>query len=282
MLPGGRCCIGSHPDNTSLDGRSQAPPPDLMPVLFVGHGSPLNAVEDNDFSREWERVGQTLPRPRAIVCFSAHWETAGTCVTAMAQPDTLYDFHGFPRRLYKLTYAAPGAPDLARSIKQVLKEVTLHLAFGWGLDHGVWSVLCRMFPNADIPVLQISLDFDQPPAFHYALGQALKYLRRDGVLVIGSGNMVHNLRTMVWEDTAFEWAREFDARLVERIQAGDHPALIDYQAIGEDPHLAIPTPEHYLPLLYVLAMQDPADRISFFCDRITLGSVSMRSFTLSA
>jgi 4,5-DOPA dioxygenase extradiol len=253
---------------------------DSMPILFVGHGSPTNAIEDNEFSRAWTDMGQTLPRPRAILSISAHWETAGTCVTAMPEPATLYDFRGFPRELYEKRYPAPGDPDLARSIKQAVSDPVVHLDFNWGLDHGTWSVLCHMFPQADIPVVQLSLDFDQPPAFHYQLGKKLKYLRHEGILILGSGNMVHNLGVMAWQDNAFEWARDVDAQLTARITAGDHQALIDYQTLGPNARLAVPTNEHYLPLLYILAMQEDADTLSFFCEKVTLGSISMRSLRI--
>lgn len=253
---------------------------DLMPALFVGHGSPMNAIEDNVFSREWTAVGNTLPAPRAILCISAHWETVGTRVTAMPQPETLYDFHGFPRALYEKRYPAPGAPKLARSIKAAIADPVVHLDFGWGLDHGAWSVLGRMFPRAHIPVLQMSLDFEQPPVFHYRLGRKLKYLRRRGVLIIGSGNMVHNLKAVLWEDRAYDWARDFDAKLAELILAGDHQALIAWEALGDSARLAVPTNEHYLPLLYTLAVQDKSDTASFFCEKVTLGAISMRSLIL--
>ena len=252
----------------------------LMPAIFIGHGNPLNAVYDNAFSRAWADVGQTLPRPEAIVSISAHWESVGTRVTAMPQPETLYDFQGFPQQLYEKRYPAPGTPELARRIKQEIRSPVIHLDFNWGLDHGTWSVLCRMFPQADIPVVQVSLDFDQPPDFHYRLGQKLKYLRRHGVLVMGSGNMVHNLRAMVWEDTAFDWALDFDAILSGLILAGDHQALISYEDLGEHASMAIPTNEHFLPLLYILAMQEDTDGIEFFCEKLTLGSISMRSLRL--
>jgi 4,5-DOPA dioxygenase extradiol len=252
-----------------------------LPVLFIGHGSPMNALEDNIFSRTWTQVGRQLPLPRAIVSVSAHWQTAGTRVTTMAEPDTLYDFYGFPQPLYEMRYPAPGAPDLARQIQQTITIPEIHLDFSWGLDHGTWSVLGRLFPAADIPVMQLSLDFDQPAAFHYQLGRQLKYLRGEGILVLGSGNMVHNLGMMKWEDGAFDWARRFDATLADRIAAGDHQSLIDYHSLGPDARLAIPTNEHYLPLLYVLAMQEPSDKLTFFCDQVTLGSISMRSLLLA-
>ncbi len=254
--------------------------PDMMPVLFVGHGSPLNAIEDNEFSQAWATAGKTVPKPRAILSISAHWETVGTQVTAMTQPPTLYDFQGFPAQLYEQRYPVPGAPDLARRIKQTLADMIVHLDVNWGLDHGTWAVLGRMFPKAEIPVVQLSLDFDQPPAFHYQLGRKLKFLRSQGVLIMGSGNMVHNLRAMVWEDTAFEWARDFDAKLAALILAGDHQALVSYDTLGNGADRAIPTNEHFLPLLYVLALQEKSEEIAFFCDKVTLGSISMRSLRI--
>lgn len=254
--------------------------PEKMPVLFVGHGSPMNAVEDNRFSRTWAEIGATLPRPQAILSISAHWETAGTAVTAMDNPSTLYDFHGFPQALYEKTYPAPGDPQLARRIKAEVDDPAINLDFSWGLDHGTWSVLCRMFPDADVPVLQLSLDFDQPPDFHFRLGKALAGLRRQGILVMGSGNIVHNLRMVRWQDDALDWALDADIRMARLIEAGDHQALVDYPAIGEHARQAIPTSEHFLPLLYILGLRDPGDRLTFFCDSVTLGSISMRSLAL--
>lgn len=252
-----------------------------MPTLFVGHGSPTNAIEDNRFSRTWAKIGQRLPKPKAILSISAHWETAGTGITAMPEPSTLHDFSGFAPPLYKVQYPAKGAPDLARSIKETLADPVIHLDFNWGLDHGTWSVLLHMFPKADIPVLQLSLDFDQPAEYHYQLGQKLQYLRSQGILIIGSGNMVHNLRVMTWQDSAYDWAHAFDAQLVALITSGNHPTLIDYPSLGNNAQQAIPTNEHYLPLLYILALQQPTDKLTFFNEKVTLGSVSMRSFTLS-
>ena len=247
-----------------------------MPALFVGHGSPMNAIEDNPFSQAWEALGRALPRPEAILCISAHWETHGTGVTAMPQPRTIYDFYGFPRPLYEKKYPAPGSPELARQVQQAVRTTQVVLDEAWGLDHGTWSVLCRMFPAADIPVVQLSLDHDQPPAFHYALGQELRALRRQGILIIGSGNMVHNLGVMAWQDEPFDWAQEMDAKMAQLILAKKHAALVDYEALGPSARLAIPTNEHYLPLLYVLALQEDDDQVSFFSERVTLGSISMR------
>lgn len=248
-----------------------------MPVLFVGHGNPMNAIEDNDFSRAWSAVGQSLPKPNAILCVSAHWETKGTRVTGMDQPKTIHDFGGFPPELYAVEYAAPGSPDLARLTQETVQKVPVSLDQSWGLDHGTWSVLCHMFPQADIPVIQLSLDRTQAPAFHYQLGKELRALRNKGVLIVGSGNIVHNLRVMQWEDRAFDWAIEFDEKVKELIASGDHPSIIGYQNLGPAARLSIPTNEHYLPLLYILALQDKDEKVQFFADRVTLGSISMRS-----
>ena len=247
-----------------------------MPVLFVGHGSPLNAIEDNEFGRAWAAVGRALPRPRAILCVSAHWESAGVRVTAMARPRTIHDFGGFPPELYAMQYPAPGSPEVARLVAETL-SAPVALDADWGLDHGTWSVLARMFPAADVPVVQLSLDRGLTPAEHYALGRALLPLRDAGVLVVGSGNIVHNLGRVRWEDRAHPWAVEFDETVRGLIVAGDHAALIGYEALGRAAALSIPTNEHYLPLLYALALQTPADEVRFFAEKVTLGSMSMRS-----
>jgi len=250
-----------------------------MPLVFVGHGNPMNAIQDNEFSRTWEQLGKTLPRPRAIVCISAHWETDETCVTAAQYPETIHDFSGFPGELNEMSYPAPGSPALARRVMDCTRSTRIRHDRSWGLDHGAWSVLCRMYPRADIPVVQVSIDAGAPPSFHYELGSDLAALRRDGVLILGSGNVVHNLGAMAWEDKGFEWAEECDAEMARLISEGDHQALIDYEGL---PHyrLAIPTEEHYLPLLYVLGAMAPGEKVSFFNERVTLGSISMRGFVI--
>ena len=248
-----------------------------MPALFIGHGSPINAIEDTEFSRAWAEVARALPKPKAVLCVSAHWETQGTRVTAMEQPRTIYDFHGFPPALYQKRYPAPGSPEVARLAQGLVQKAPIQLDSEWGLDHGAWAVLCRMFPEADVPVIQLSLDNHKDPAAHYELGRELKALRRKGVLIVGSGNIVHNLREIEWEDTAYDWALEFDARLKELILSGDHRSIIDYSKLGRSARLAVPTPEHYLPLLYVLGTGDEAEGLAFFADKVTLGSMSMRS-----
>ena len=266
------------PVNPQLHSLSEAPDSGVtMPALFVGHGSPTNAIEDNEFSRAWSEAAKSLPRPRAILCISAHWETSGTQVTAMERPRTIHDFSGFPPSLHAKTYPAPGAPDLARLAQEAVRKTEVALDFEWGLDHGAWSVLCRMFPEADVPVVQLSLDHAQEPAYHYELGRELQGLRRKGVLIVGSGNIVHNLRQIVWQDTAYDWALEFDAKMKQLIEAGDHDAIIHYPNLGHAARLAVPTNEHYLPLLYVLALQGKGDEVSFFAEKVTLGSMSMRS-----
>jgi 4,5-DOPA dioxygenase extradiol len=249
----------------------------VMPALFIGHGSPMNAIEDTEFSRAWAQVARSLPRPQAILCVSAHWETPGTRVTAMEQPRTIYDFYGFPRPLYEKRYPAPGSPRVARLAQGSLRGASVELDHDWGLDHGAWAVLCRMFPEADIPVIQLSLDNRKEPAFHYELGRELRPLREKGVLIIGSGNIVHNLREIEWQDTAYDWALEFDARIKALMLSGDHNAIIDYPKLGRMVPLAVPTPEHYLPLLYVLGAQHKSEGLAFFADKVTLGSMSMRS-----
>jgi 4,5-DOPA dioxygenase extradiol len=247
-----------------------------MPVLFVGHGSPINAIEDNEFSRAWEQMGQSLPRPEAILCISAHWETSSVQVTAMESPRTIYDFYGFPGQLYAVRYPAPGSPALASQVERTLTGAGVQQDLAWGLDHGAWSVLRRMFPAADIPVVQLSLDYTKSPQEHYELGKRLSALRYQGVLIVGSGNMVHNLRLVKWDDTAYDWAIEFDELLKQRILAGDHPSIVQYNQHGRIATLSVPTAEHFLPLLYVLAVQDPGEPVSFFADKVTLGSISMR------
>ncbi len=248
-----------------------------MPVLFVGHGSPMNAIEDNEFGRTWAQVGQTLPKPKAILCVSAHWETRGTQVTGMDQPKTIHDFGGFPPELYAMEYPAPGSPELARLAQATIRKTQVRLDQSWGLDHGTWSVLVKMFPQADLPVVQLSLDRTQAPDYHYALGKELRALRNKGVLIVGSGNVVHNLGLIAWDGGAYDWAIEFDATIKQLILAGDHAAITQYQKLGPAARLAIPTNEHYLPLLYILSLQDPQENVRFFNDQISMGSLSMRS-----
>jgi 4,5-DOPA dioxygenase extradiol len=249
----------------------------LMPVLFIGHGSPMNAIEDNEFSKAWVEAGINLPRPAAILCVSAHWETRGTQVTAMEKPRTIYDFYGFPPELYAKTYPAPGSLDLAERLQDLVGEKMVTKDLSWGLDHGTWSVLSRMFPKADVPVVQLSLDMTKNAQEHYELGKKLQSLRKEEILILGSGNIVHNLRMVVFEDIAFDWAVEFDGKVKMWINEGEHESIIHYEKQGREAALAINSAEHYKPLLYVLGAMDPGEPVSFFAEKVWGGSVSMRS-----
>ena len=253
-----------------------------MPVLFVGHGSPMNGIEDNEFSRRWAQLGREIPQPEAVLCISAHWLTRGTHITAMAQPKTIHDFGGFPQELFEVQYPAPGDPQLAREAAALVQQTQVGLDHDWGLDHGCWSVVRQMYPDADIPVLQLSIDYHQPAAYHYKLAQELQGLRRKGVLIMGSGNMVHNLRMVDWQkmevpNYGYDWALEINETFKKNILSQTHQPLIDYSALGQAARLAIPTPDHYYPLLYALALQDDKDEVSFFNDRYVGGSLSMTS-----
>lgn len=248
-----------------------------IPALFVGHGSPMNALEDNAFTRGWQGAAQRIARPRAILCVSAHWESRGTFAAATPAPETIHDFYGFPQALFDVRYPAPGDPALAQRVASVAKSTQVHTTTDYGLDHGAWSVLRIMYPQADIPVIQLSLDTAQPGAMHYRLGQELGILRDEGVLILGSGNIVHNLRLFRFHDPApADWGARADAAIRSRIEAGDHAALADWRGLGADVSLGIPTPEHYLPLLYALGAQRQDDKIHIFNDRVT-SAISMTS-----
>jgi len=253
-----------------------------MPVLFVGHGSPMNAIEENEFVEGWRTIGRSFPKPKAILCISAHWETKGTYVTAMEKPETIHDFGGFPKALFDVQYPAPGSPELAKEIKDSVNYTVIGSDNKWGLDHGCWSVLRQMFPNADIPVMQLSIDHYQPAIYHYELAKELAFLRKKGVLIVGSGNIVHNLRQIDWKNinvagTGYDWSIEANEKIKEFIIKGDHSSLINYRLQGKSFDLAIPTPEHFLPLLYTLALKEQNDKISFFNDKHVGGSLSMTS-----
>jgi len=257
-----------------------------MPVLFLGHGSPMNAIEDNEFSRKWEELGNILPRPNAILCISAHWETKGTFVTAMQKPATIHDFGGFPQALFDVQYPAPGSPDLAMETKNIITIAELGLDEKWGLDHGCWSVIRHLYPNADIPVIQLSLDYYQTPQYHYDLAKELSSFRKKGVLIIGSGNMVHNLGMVAWNklnslEYGYDWAIEANEKMKKYILSDDHKQLINLRSQGEAYNLAIPTPEHYLPLLYSLALKEEDEKVTFFSDKIVAGSLSMTSLIIN-
>lgn len=262
--------------NTAREWRETDEP---MPVLFVGHGSPMNAIEDNAFSRGWQQTGRQLPRPKAILCVSAHWETRGTFVTAMEKPPTIHDFGGFPPELHAVQYPAPGSPAWAKETATLVQQTPVGLDYAWGLDHGCWSVVKHLFPDADIPVLQLSIDRTRPAAWHYALARDLSALRRRGVLIIGSGNMVHNLGILDWNspDKGYDWAEEANSIFKTRIAEGDHTSLIEYQKLGKAVQLSVPTTDHYFPLLYILGLQDKNEPVAFFNDHTTMGSISMTS-----
>lgn len=253
-----------------------------MPVLFLGHGSPMNAIEENEFVTGFRNIGKTLPRPAAILCVSAHWETRGTLVTAMEKPPTIHDFGGFPKELFEVQYPAPGSPALAKETKSIIRKTEIGLDDQWGLDHGAWSVIKHLYPNADVPVIQMSLDYYQPPQYHYELAKELAVLRGKGVLIIGSGNMVHNLGMVAWDklnagEYGYDWALEARSQMKKFILDGDHHSLINYQSQGKAFELAIPSPEHYLPLLYTLALKEKDEKITLFNDKAIAGSLTMTS-----
>ena len=258
----------------------------LMPVLFIGHGTPMNAIENNVFSRGWAKVAQTLPRPQSILCVSAHWETAGTQVTAMKQPRTIHDFGGFPPQLYQVRYPAPGSPELARRVAGLVTGAALDES--WGLDHGCWVVLRRMFPDADIPVLQWSLDYQSEPRRHFETGAQLAALRMEGVLIVASGNIVHNLRLVevrgddFSEPFGFDWAVEADREFRALAEKRRYEDLFDYWSLGRPAQLAVPTPEHFLPMLYALALRGDDEQLTWFNDQPVAGSLTMTSFVVGA
>ncbi|MBN2806086.1 MAG: 4,5-DOPA dioxygenase extradiol [Prolixibacteraceae bacterium] len=253
-----------------------------MPVLFIGHGSPMNGIESNEFSQQWSKLGSELPTPAAVLCISAHWLTRGTYVTAMKAPRTIHDFGGFPQELSQVEYPAPGNPELAKSTVDLVKMTSVGLNHDWGLDHGTWTVVRHMYPDANIPVLQLSIDYHQAPAYHYQLGKELAELRKRGVLIIGSGNMVHNLRMVAWDklnetEYGYDWANEMNEVFKQHILSATHDPLIDYKKLGEAALKAIPTPDHYYPLLYILGLQHNKDNIALFNDKAIGGSLTMTS-----
>lgn len=252
-----------------------------MPVLFLGHGSPMNAIEENEFVTGFRNIAKEIPKPNAILCVSAHWETKGTFVTAMQNPPTIHDFGGFPKELFAVQYPAPGSPDLAKQTKSLITKTDVGLDDKWGLDHGAWSVIKHLYPKADIPVIQMSLDYSQTPQYHYELAQQIKSLREKGVLVIGSGNIVHNLGKVEWrrlnETFGYDWAMEANDKMKKFILNGNHKELINFRSQGKAFDLAIPTPEHYLPLLYTLALQEKNEEVKLFNDKAVAGALTMTS-----
>ena len=253
-----------------------------MPVLFIGHGSPMNGIENNHFSLEWEKQGRELPVPRAVLVISAHWLTRGTHITAMDHPKTIHDFGGFPPELYAVQYPVPGNAALAAETRDLIRSTQVGLNHDWGLDHGAWTVVRRMYPEATIPVLQLSIDYGKPAAWHYELAKELAGLRKKGVLIIGSGNMIHNLGMVAWDkmnepNYGYDWAIEMHALFKQKITVGDHAALINYPALNPAAKLAIPTPDHYFPLLYILGLQGKNETPVFFNDQLVAGSLNMTS-----
>ena len=257
----------------------------LMPVLFVGHGSPMNGIEDTEFSRRWTQMAKEIATPKAVLVVSAHWFTKGTKITAMDFPKTIHDFGGFPKALFDVQYPAPGNAVLAKETVGLIHSAQVELNHDWGLDHGTWTIVRHMYPDANIPVLQLSIDYSKGPQYHYDLAKELYDLRKKGVLIIGSGNMVHNLGMVAWDklkepEYAYDWATNINNKFKELIEKGDHQSLINYSALGKDALLAIPTPEHYLPLMYTLGLKGNKDDVSFFNDKAVGGSLTMTSVKL--
>ena len=249
-----------------------------LPALFLGHGSPLNALRENSWTRAWAALGSGLPRPRAVLAISAHWYVPLTAVTASVKPRTIHDFGGFPRELFEVQYPAPGDPSLASALQERLAPLPVTADNAWGLDHGTWSVLRHVYPDATVPVVQLSIDETRAAAFHYELGTRLRALRDEGVLLLGSGNIVHNLHAYAWGGhprEPYDWATRFEAQVRERLESGQHAQLIDYGSLGKEALLSVPTPEHYLPLLYVLGASYPGERVTFPVHGVDGGSVSM-------
>lgn len=257
------------------------PDQEALPVLFLGHGNPMNAIEENEFVEGFRKTALQLPTPRAVICISAHWETQGTRITAMPQPKTIHDFGGFPRALFEVEYPAPGDPKLAQELKDLIEEPEILLDHEWGLDHGAWSVIKHLYPNANIPVLQLSIDYSKGPQYHYDLARALSVLRRKGVLFIGSGNMVHNLRLTDWhrlnDNFGFDWALEAQSKMRNFLEQCDDRSLIDFRKQGQAFDLAIPSTEHYIPLLYSLGLRDKKENLRIFNDEPVGGALTMTS-----
>ena len=250
----------------------------LMPAFFFGHGNPMNALSNNSWTNQWAAIGTAIPRPRGVLCISAHWYLPATLVTAMPAPRTIHDFGGFPNELYQVKYPAQGDPELAQRVQKILVPFPVHLDTSWGLDHGTWSVLIHVFPDATVPIVQLSIDETKPAAFHFEVGKKLQSLRDEGILIVGSGNLVHNLHTYAWGrhmPDPYEWAIRFETKAREFIVAGDYQKLVEYEKLGQDAQLSIPTPDHYLPLLYVLGASRQGEEITFPVEGVDGGSISM-------
>jgi 4,5-DOPA dioxygenase extradiol len=249
-----------------------------MPALFVGHGNPMNVIRRNAWTDGWKTIGTSMPRPKAIIVVSAHWYVPSTMVTAMTHPRTIYDFGGFPQELFQITYPAPGNSALAAQVRDMLSPTPVVLDEEWGFDHGAWSVLYHLFPKADIPIIQLSIDRNQPPSFHYHIGKLLSPLREEGILLLGSGNIVHNLQAYAWDEPdapAFDWASSFDKKVRDLLMEGKDTQLVDYAGLGDEAKLSVPTPDHYLPLLYILGSRRKGERVGFPVGGFDGGSLSM-------
>lgn len=259
--------------------------PAPLPAIFFGHGNPLNALQRNAYTEAWRFIGESVPRPKAVLAISAHWYVRGTAVTVSTAPRTIHDFGGFPPELYQVRYPAPGDPALARRVQQLLHPLPVERDESWGLDHGTWAVLCHVYPDAGVPVVQLSLDASQPPSWHLDIGRRLAPLRQEGVLIAGSGNLVHNLRAYTWgraQPEPYDWALRFESLARELILAGDAPVLAAYDRLGRDAQLSVPTPEHYLPLLYVLGARQSGEPVTFPVTGIDGGSISMLAVQVGA
>ena len=254
-----------------------------MPAIFFGHGNPMNALQKNDWTAAWSTIGRTIPAPRAVLCISAHWYLPATLVTGVPAPRTIHDFGGFPQELFEFQYPAPGDVELAQHVRDLLKPLDVGLDHRWGLDHGTWSVFCHVFPNADVPIIQLSIDERQPPAFHFELGRRLASFRDEGILIAGSGNLVHNLHTYAWgrhKPEPFDWAVRFETLARDHMTRAEFESLINYESLGRDALLSIPTPDHYLPLLYVLGAAQPNEPITFPVQGVDGGSISMLAVSI--
>ena len=261
----------------------------LMPTRFIGHGTPMNALEDNEFTRNWVKLGKEIPNPKAVLCISAHWLTKGTHVTAMEKPKTIHDFGGFGQELYDVQYPAKGNPKLADDTKSLITTTKIGLDHEWGLDHGTWSIVKHMYPDANIPVVQLSIDYHKSPQYHFDLAKQIYSLRKKGVLIIGSGNLIHNIRIAdpskglladangIYPENAFDWAVEFNEKLKDYFRSGNFQGAVDYEKLGKPAKLAHPTPDHYYPLLYTLGVAKPDEAVSIFNDKCLVGSLSMTS-----
>ena len=271
---------------TELNFLSSFPNSSTMPLLFAGHGSPMNAIEENNFVQNFRSIAKTLPQPNAVLCISAHWFTQGTKVTAMENPKTIHDFYGFPPELYAVQYPAKGSPALAKQSKQLLNPALVELDEKWGLDHGAWSIIKHLYPQANVPVVQLSIDYTKPAEYHFNLAKQLSALRNKGILIIGSGNIIHNLRLIDFmnfdkKNYGYDWAIEAHEKINNFIEDENFLPLLNYRQLGAAVNLAVPTPDHYLPLMYILGLKQKHETISFFNDELLAGSLSMTSIKIN-